>query len=255
MRVVTWNVNGIRACTKKGFLEWFAAEDPDVLCVQETKAHPEQVTPEVSKPEGYSVACANAVKRGYSGVWTYTKGEPESARVGLDLEPFDNEGRTVITDHGAFVLVGCYFPNSQREHARLPFKLDYNAAIMAECERLRAEGREVVITGDFNACHTHIDLENGKQNEKNAGFLPEERAWVSAMLELGYRDVYRDRYPGEKGHYTWWTYRANARARNIGWRLDYFLMTPGLAERVKDVVILADVMGSDHCPVRLDLDV
>lgn len=255
MRVTTWNVNGIRAALKKGFLDFLAAERPDVLCLQETKAHPEQVPREASRPEDFHLHCANARKRGYSGVWTYSREEPRSATIGLGVEEFDDEGRTVITDHGAFVLVNAYFPNSQREHTRLPFKLAFDARLRDACEELRAAGREVVITGDFNACHTHIDLENGKQNEKNAGFLPEERAWVSEMLGLGYRDVYRDRYPGEKGHYTWWTYRNGARERNIGWRLDYFLCSPGIAEKVADVRILAEVMGSDHCPVRLDLDV
>lgn len=254
MRIVTWNVNGIRACLKKGFADFLSEESPDVLCLQETKAHPEQVPPEGASPEGYQVYAANAVKRGYSGVWTYSKEEPEQVTIGLDVPEFDDEGRTVVSDHGAFVLVNCYFPNSQRSHARLPYKLRFDARVRDLCEGLRAEGREVVITGDFNACHTHIDLANGKQNEKNAGFLPEERAWVTEMLELGYRDVYRDQYPGEMGHYTWWTYRANARERNIGWRLDYFLVSPGLAEKVEKVEILAQVMGSDHCPVRLVLD-
>ncbi len=254
MRIVTWNVNGIRACTKKGFLDWFQTEKPDVLCLQETKAHPEQVTPEVANPEGYTVHAANAVKRGYSGVWTYTLGAPESARIGLDDERFDCEGRIVISDHGPFVLVNGYYPNSQRGGARLPYKLEFFKVLMERCAALRAEGKELILTGDFNACHTHLDIENAKQNEKNAGFLPEERAWVDSMLALGYRDIYRDRNPGEKGHYTWWTYRANARARNIGWRLDYFLLTPGLVDAVKDVKILSDIHGSDHCPVRLDLN-
>jgi exodeoxyribonuclease-3 len=254
LRIVTWNVNGIRACLKKGFADFLEQESPDLLCIQETKPHPEQVPPAGASPEGYSVYCASAVKRGYSGVWTYAREEASEVTIGLGEEEFDQEGRTVVTDHGAFVLVNSYYPNSQRSHARLPYKLRYDASVKDLCESLRAEGREVVLTGDFNACHTHIDLENGKANEKNAGFLPEERAWVTEMLDLGYRDVYRDQFPGEKGHYTWWTYRSNARERNIGWRLDYFLVTPGLAEKVRKVEILAKILGSDHCPVRLELD-
>lgn len=251
--ICTWNVNGLRACAKKGFTDWLAAEAPDVLCLQETKARPEQVTPLVSAPKGYRTLFAPAKKPGYSGTAMYTR-RPGTLSAGLDLSDFDDEGRTVIGDFDAFVVLGCYFPNSQPEHGRLPYKLAYDEAVAARCRELRSRGREVVICGDFNAAHTEIDLANPKQNEDNAGFLPEERAWVTAMLDEGWVDVFRERHPGEKGHYTWWTYRSGARARNVGWRLDYFLLSPGLARKVHDVRHLTLVEGSDHCPVRMDLD-
>lgn len=253
MRIVTWNVNGIRACGKKGFLDWLRDESPDAVCLQEIKALPEQVPPELREPEGYHAYWAPAERKGYSGVALFSKKKPEAVELGLGEPEFDCEGRTLIADYGRFVLATSYFPNSQREHARLPYKLAYDAALEARLEAFRAEGREVIVCGDFNAAHEEIDLANPKQNVKNAGFLPEERAWVTHMLELGWQDVFRDRHPGENGHYTWWTYRMNARARNIGWRLDYFLCTPGIAAKVKDVVNLTEVQGSDHCPVRLDL--
>ncbi len=251
--IVTWNVNGIRACARKGFLDWLAAERPDVVCLQETKAHPEQLEPGLLQPAGWQSWFASATKRGYSGVALYTQKPPLDVQIGLGIPAFDDEGRTIQADLGELVLLGGYFPNSQRSHARLPYRLEYNDAILQRCDQLRAQGREVVICGDFNAAHTPIDLSNPGPNKNNAGFLPEERAWVSEALATGLVDVFRERHPCEKGHHTWWSYRSNARARNVGWRLDYFLCTPGIAARVSDVRILADVIGSDHCPVRLDI--
>lgn len=254
MKLITWNVNGIRACAKKGFLDFLAAESPDLLALQETKAHKEQVTPEVVEPPGYRTFFSSAHRRGYSGVALYVREDlAVEVEPGLGIEEFDQEGRTQIAHVGDFSFLNSYYPNSQRTHARLPYKLAYDKAIREKAQELRGQGRGVILTGDFNAAHTEIDLANPKQNTKNAGFLPEERAWVTEMLELGYVDIFRERHPGEEGHYTWWTYRANARERNIGWRLDYFLITPDLVERVQDTKILADVHGSDHCPVRLEL--
>ncbi len=250
----TWNVNGIRACRKKGLLDWLDQARPDLLCLQETKAQPDQLDEALLRPVGYQSWFASAQKRGYSGVALYARQEPVEVIAGLGLEEFDSEGRTQQIDLGSFVLLNCYFPNSQRSHARLPYKLAYDAALLDRCQQLRDQGREVAICGDFNAAHTEIDLTHPGPNKKNAGFLPEERAWVSQALDWGLVDVFRQRHPGEKGHHTWWSYRSNARVRNVGWRLDYFLMTPGLAERVRDVRHLAEVLGSDHCPVLLELD-
>lgn len=255
LSIVTWNVNGIRACQKKGFLDWLKKESPQILAIQETKAQADQLEAELLAPAGYVSCFASARKKGYSGVAFYARGTIPPVTIGLDLPEFDDEGRTIMADLGSCMLLNGYFPNSQGEGKRLDYKLAYDEAVLARMEALRKEGRELVITGDFNAAHTAIDLANPKQNEKSPGFLPEERAWVSRMLELGWRDVFRDRHPGEEGHYTWWSYRTKARARNVGWRLDYFLVTPGLAEQVEDVRILADVEGSDHCPVRLTLRV
>jgi exodeoxyribonuclease III len=251
--IVTWNVNGLRACAKKGYLAWLEAEGADLVCLQETKAHPEQLDPGLREPAGWHTAFASAEKRGYSGVALYGRELAEGLEIGLGIEAFDREGRTIVADYGEFVLINGYFPNSQHSHARLPYKLDYDAAVLERSQALRASGREVVICGDFNAAHTPLDLARPKPNTKNAGFLPEERAWVDDALATGLVDVFRARHPDENGHYSWWSYRMNARARNIGWRLDYFLCSPGIAARVTDVRILKDVMGSDHCPVRLDL--
>lgn len=255
LRLVTWNVNGLRACAGKGFLDWLGTEGADVVCLQETKARPDQLPDAVRQPAGWQTHFASALKPGYSGTAAYCQATPVSVRLGLGEAAFDDEGRTLELDLGAFVLLAAYYPNSQPGGKRLAFKLAFDEAILARSQALRAAGREVALTGDFNAAHTEIDLANPKQNVENPGFLPEERAWVDRALATGLRDVFRDRHPGEKGHYTWWSYRPGVRARNIGWRLDYFLCSPGLAARVVDVRILQEVMGSDHCPVRLDLDV
>jgi exodeoxyribonuclease-3 len=255
LRVATWNVNGLRSCASKGYLDWLAASGADVVCLQETKARPEQLDEEVRQPRGWQTWFASALKPGYSGTAAYCRVAPAGVRLGLGDPAFDGEGRTIELDLGAFVLVGSYYPNSQPGGKRLDYKLAYDEAVLARAQALRAAGREVALTGDFNAAHTEIDLANPKQNEENPGFLPEERAWVDRALAAGLRDVFRDRHPGETGHYTWWTFRTGARARNVGWRIDYFLCSPDLAERVRDVRIHAEVLGSDHCPVTLDLDV
>jgi len=253
--ICTWNVNGLRACANKGFLDWLTTSAPDVLCLQETKAHREQIPPAVAEPAGYRTWFASAVKKGYSGTALYARRDPVDVVLGLGDRIFDDEGRTIVADFGPFTVINGYFPNSQPEAARLDYKLAYFAAVRRRADEVRAAGKGVVITGDFNAAHTEIDLANPKQNENNAGYLPEERSWVSTMLADGWADVFRDRHPGEKGHYTWWTYRMNARARNVGWRLDYFLVSADLVAAVDDVVILGDVLGSDHCPVSLTLRV
>lgn len=254
MRIVTWNVNGIRSATDKGLLDWLEREKPDLLCLQETKAQPDQLDPGLLAPKGYRSWFLSAEKKGYSGVALYAREEPAAVVLGMGKPEFDSEGRTATADFGRFAVVNCYFPNSQREHTRLPYKLAFDAAILEYCQRLRKAGKEVVLCGDFNAAHTEIDLANPKENEENAGFLPEERAWVDEILGKGYVDVFRERHPGQKGHYTWWTFRANARARNIGWRLDYFLVSKGLAGKASRVEHLTEVKGSDHCPVRLTLE-
>ena len=254
INICTWNVNGIRACVRKGFLQWMEGESPDILCIQETKAREEQLSTEVKSPEGYSSFFASAEKKGYSGVALYTKKTPQDVQIGLDIDDFDSEGRTIIAQYPEFVLISAYFPNSQNEGKRLPYKLAFDEAIARCCDEFRKSGKEVIICGDFNAAHEEIDLANPKQNVNNAGFLPEERQWVDEMLSQGFRDVFRERHPGEKGHYTWWSYRTRARERNAGWRLDYFLSTAGISEKIKEVSHLSEVMGSDHCPVRLVLN-
>ena len=253
LKIISWNVNGIRAAQRKGFLEWIQKESPDILCIQETKAEKEQLDRELLQPEGYLTYWNNAKnKRGYSGTAIFTKYKPQKISSGLGENKFDQEGRTIVAEFDHLVLFNIYFPNGKASEERLQFKLDFYAHLLGLCNQMHAAGDQIIVTGDFNTAHQPIDLKNPKQNENTSGFMPVERAWIDQYLAHGFVDVYRRIYP-EREEYTWWTYRANARARNIGWRLDYFLVSRSLADRVKDVVIYGDVMGSDHCPVLLDL--
>lgn len=251
--VVSWNVNGIRAAEKKGFLEWFARELPDVLCLQETKAHKGQVSPELAEPvfgaHRYRSWWSSAKKAGYSGTAIYSRREPESVRT-LGVDEFDDEGRVIIARFPEADIISAYFPNSQEEGARLPYKLGFCAAIQAECDRIVAEGRNVILCGDYNVAHKPIDLANPKSNEKNPGYLPEERAWMDSFTSAGYVDTFRA-FCSEPGRYTWWSYRFHAREKNVGWRIDYTCVNPSFMEKVRASEIQADVTGSDHCPVKL----
>ena len=255
LRLFSWNVNGLRACTRKGFLDWFNEEQPDILGLQETRALPEQLDDAVREPDGYETTHFPAEKKGYSGVALYTRVQPESVEAsGLGEDRFLNEGRLIIADYGDFLFYTGYFPNGGHDLKRVPYKLEFSEAVLQHAEAQRRAGRGVVICGDVNTAHTEIDLANPKSNQKNTGFLPEERAWVSRLIEHGYADVFRDRHPGEGEHYTWWSNRQGARARNVGWRIDYFFVSPELGKRVVDAKIHPDVMGSDHCPIELVLD-
>ena len=250
MKIITWNVNGVRSVANKGFLTWLTAESPDIVCLQETKAHPEQLTDDLLNPPGYLSYWASAVRRGYSGVALLVRDEPLEVHYGLGIHDYDSEGRVIIATYPNFTLLNVYVPNGQRDGGRLRYKLAFYEDLLAYCNRLRAEGCNVIICGDFNTAHREIDLANPKSNQKNSGFLPEERAWIERYIEHGYLDIFRE-FNQLPGQYTWWTYRLEARARNIGWRLDYFLTTTGVA--VEGSYILADVLGSDHCPVALIL--
>ena len=253
MRITTWNINGIRAALGKGLKDWMALESPDVLCLQEIKATHEQLTDEQKAFPGYNIIWNPAARLGYSGVATLYKDQPLAFDLGLGGERFDVEGRLIRTRHPDFLLYNVYFPNGQRGHERLSYKLDFYARMLAACDDLHALGENIIITGDFNTAHMPIDLRHPKENVNTSGFMPEERAWVDQYLQHGFVDVYRLLYP-ERVQYTWWTYISNARARNVGWRIDYFLVSEKLAARVKDVIIHDDVPGSDHCPVTLVLD-
>ncbi len=253
MKIVTWNVNGIRAALGKNLKTWMLAQSSDVFCLQEIKATPQQLTDEQRDFPGYSVIWNPAQRLGYSGVATFSKREQVEARLGLDEERFDVEGRVIRTRHEDFLLYNIYFPNGQRGHDRVEYKLDFYSRLLEICDGLLASGENIIITGDFNTAHAPIDLARPKENETTSGFLPEERAWVEKYLEHGFVDVYRRLYP-ERVQYTWWTYRMGARQRNIGWRIDYFLVSESLAGRVRDVIIHDGVTGSDHCPVELVID-
>jgi len=253
MKIVTWNVNGVRAALNKGAGKWWNSQELDVLCLQEIKAMPEQLTEAQLKHfDGFESIWNPATRKGYSGVATFTKMQPTEIRLGLSDERFDSEGRVIQTRLDDFVLFNIYFPNGQRGHERLQYKLDFYAHLLELCDQMHAAGESIILTGDFNTAHQPIDLKNPTQNTKTSGFMPIERAWIDKYLENGFVDIYRTLYP-EREEYTWWTYRVNARARNVGWRLDYFLVSEALVDRVTDVVILNEVMGSDHCPVILTI--
>lgn len=250
MKIITWNVNGLRAALRKGVRDWLLEQSADVLCMQETRVLPEQLTEEQRTLPGYDVIWNPAEKKGYSGVATWTKIPPQDTVLGLGDPRFDVEGRVIRTRHPGFHLYNIYFPNGQRGQERVAYKLDFYERLLAQCDDLHAEGETVIITGDFNTAHREIDLKNPGPNAKNSGFLPEERAMLDRYLAHGFVDVFRVLYP-EREQYTWWTFRANARARNIGWRIDYFLVSEALVPRIKDVIIHDEVLGSDHCPVAL----
>jgi exodeoxyribonuclease-3 len=251
VKITTWNVNGIRAALNKGVAGWWKTENPDVLCLQEIKAVPEQLTKDqMAEFEGYRAIWNPALRKGYSGVATFSKDEPLETTKGLGNEEYDVEGRVIQTLFDDFVLFNIYFPNGQRDLERLTFKLDFYAYLLDLCDEMHAAGKHIVITGDFNTAHNEIDLKNPKENQKTSGFMPVERAWIDKYLEHGFVDAYRELYP-DKVEYTWWTYRFRARDRGIGWRLDYYLVSEALMPRVKDVIVHEDVSGSDHCPVSM----
>ncbi len=237
----------------KNLKPWMLEQSPDVFCLQEIKATPQQLTDEQRDFPGYSVVWNPAQRPGYSGVATFSKQEPGEVQLGLDEERFDVEGRVIRTRHDDFFLYNIYFPNGQRGYDRVEYKLDFYARLLEICDGLHAAGENIILTGDFNTAHQPIDLARPDENETTSGFLPEERAWVQKYLEHGFVDVYRRLYP-ERVQYTWWTYRMAARQRNIGWRIDYFLVSERLAGRVRDVIIHEGVTGSDHCPVELVID-
>ncbi|MDR1390227.1 MAG: exodeoxyribonuclease III [Treponema sp.] len=256
MRIVSWNVNGIRAIGKKGFSAWLAGEKPGIICLQETKARPEQLGEllhiEWARGREYYTYWASAKKPGYSGVAIYSQKEPLEVQT-LGVGEMDDEGRVLAARYNDFVLLCAYFPNSQDAGARLDYKLRFCAAIQKKCADLVKKGANVILAGDYNVAHTAIDLARPKENEDSAGYLPEERAWMDAFLNAGFIDTFRRFHPGEKDRYSWWSYRMNARARNVGWRLDYFCVNRAFLSRVTKSSILDTVEGSDHCPVELQI--
>lgn len=252
MEIVTFNVNGLRAILKKGFMEWFKDKSPDILCLQEIKSSKDQLKGEIVEVEGYHAHWNSAQKPGYSGVVTLSKEEPLDVQFGMGIERFDTEGRLIRTKYPDFTLLNVYFPNGKMSDDRLKFKLDYYDTFLQFIEVLRKQGEELIITGDFNTAHKEIDLTNPKENEKYSGFLPIEREWMDNFESCGYIDSFRYFHP-EGEQYTWWTYRFKARERNIGWRIDYFFVSPGLIDKIEDSIILKDVYGSDHAPILLRL--
>lgn len=253
MQIVNWNVNGIRAAGRKGFLDWLHDTQPDIVGIQETKALPEQLPDELRSPEGYHGFWASAERKGYSGVAILSRHEPRVVHQGLGLHEFDSEGRTLVADYGDFVFITTYIPNGGNDHGRVPFKMSYKAALLDYCERLRAEGRSVIFGGDINTAHREIDLARPRENKNTTGFLLEERAWLDELVGRGWIDTFRHVHGDVPGAYSWWTERMNARERNVGWRIDYAFASPDLAERITGAAIHKDVFGSDHCPVSVTL--
>ena len=250
MKLITWNVNGLRACLGKGFLDFFKEMDADAFCLQETKLQPHQI--ELDLP-GYHIYWNSAEKKGYSGTALITKTEPLAVSYGIGISEHDTEGRVITAEYEDFYLVCCYTPNAQNELARIDYRMqwedDFRAYLMALDQK-----KPVVLCGDLNVAHEEIDLKNPKTNRGNAGFSDQERGKMTTLLQSGFADSFRALYPDKTGAYTWWSYRFNARKNNAGWRIDYFIVSQRLLPRVKDQIIHADVTGSDHCPVELDLD-
>lgn len=254
MRLVSWNVNGIRAAIKKDFFGSFEGMQTDVLCLQETKAQDEQVHEALADVSGYFVYCNSAVKKGYSGTAILSKVEPISVEMDMGIEEHDQEGRVIAAEYDDYILVTVYTPNSGSELKRLDYRQEWDAAFLNYLKTLE-ERKPVIVCGDLNVAHTEIDLARPKPNyNKAAGYTQKEIDGINALLDAGFVDTFRYKKP-EEIKYSWWSYRAGARAKNVGWRIDYFLTSEALRERIGDVDILNDVMGSDHCPVQLDLNV
>jgi len=252
LRILSWNVNGIRAVTKKGFLDWLSKESPDILCLQETKAQPDQLVSDLTEPAGYHAFFSSANKKGYSGVAIYSKEKPRDV-FEMGIERFDSEGRVLQAHFDDFVLITCYFPNSQDQGKRLEYKLDFCQSLQDLCREYDTQGIPTIICGDYNIAHEPIDLARPKQNEGNPGYLPEERAWMTQFLQSGYHDTFR-LYEPNGGHYTWWSYVTRGRERNVGWRLDYHCANEACRPLVQSAGIMADVLGSDHCPVSVEFE-
>lgn len=249
MKLVSWNVNGLRACLKKGFLEYFYRVNADIFCIQETKLQKGQIDLEL---QGYEQYWNDAVKKGYSGTAVFTKKTPLSVQYGVGIEEYDQEGRVITLEFETFYLVNVYTPNSQRELARLSYRMEWEDMFRYYLKKLDAV-KPVILCGDLNVAHKEIDLKNPKANQRNAGFTDEEREKMTALLDAGFIDTFRYFYPDKKEAYTWWSYITKARERNAGWRIDYFIVSERLKHVLKDAQIHADVMGSDHCPVALEL--
>lgn len=252
IKLISWNVNGIRAVLKKGFLEWFKETNPDILCIQETKAWEEQLPDELKNVPGYHSFFCQGVKKGYSGTAIYTKEKPLSVQRGFGIEKFDSEGRILIAEFSEFVLFNIYYPNGKQSQERLDYKMGFYEAFQNYANDLKTKGKKLVICGDVNTAHKEIDLARPKENSKVSGFLPEERAWIDRFVADGYIDTLR-MFKSEGEVYTWWDQVTRARERNVGWRIDYFYVTENLKDNVTNAFTLPDVMGSDHCPIGIEL--
>jgi len=253
-KLLSWNVNGLRAIMKKGFMDWLHAQNADIVCLQETKLQHDQIPEELAKQEGYHAYYDCAERKGYSGVALYSRRKPDRTACTLDNARFDKEGRILIAEYPEFLLYNIYFPNGQMSEERLQYKLAFYDEFLNHCENQRRQGKKIIITGDINTAHKEIDLARPKANSVISGFLPIERAWLDKLIACGYIDTFR-MFNQSEGQYTYWDQRFNARSRNVGWRIDYFFVSEELKPNVKDAFIQAEVMGSDHCPIGLVLEI
>jgi len=250
LKIVSWNVNGLRAIHGKGFLDWMMSEDADIVCVQESKAAEDQVPGELRRIEGYHSHFESARRKGYSGVAIWTRRKPKRIKTKIGIPRFDVEGRVIQAEYDGFTLFNVYFPNGGASPERLKFKLDFYDSFLYHIMSLRQ--RRIIICGDFNTAHREIDLARPRENRANTGFLPEERAWIDSLVSRGFVDTFRH-FNDQPGHYSWWDYKTRARERNVGWRLDYVFVSRLLEKNLERAFIRGEVMGSDHCPVGIEL--
>ena len=251
MKLISWNVNGLRAIVKKNFLDYMETESPDIIGLQETKLQEEQIPKEILELNGYHKYWSCAKKKGYSGVALFTKEKPINISFGIGEDRFDDEGRTIIAEFTDFVIINCYFPNGQRDEIRLQYKLDFYDRMLDVMNNIVASGKNIIVCGDYNTAHREIDLKNPKPNSKVSGFLPIERAWIDKLIKSGYADTFRH-FVKEPHEYSWWSYRYNARKNNAGWRIDYFFVNETFLPNIKNAFIQQEVLGSDHCPVGIE---
>lgn len=252
LRILSWNVNGLRAVCKKGFVDWFNSDQPDILCIQESRVTMDQMPKEIKNIDNYHIYLTSAEKKGYSGVMLFSKQKPKKVEHGIGVERFDIEGRVIIAEYESFMLFNVYFPNGKSSPERLEYKMDFYNSFLKYVNKLKKKNKALVICGDVNTAHKEIDLAHPKENENYSGFLPIERAWIDKLLSHGYIDTFR-KFNQEPGNYSWWDYKTRARERNVGWRIDYFFVSDDLQDKLKSAFILSDVMGSDHCPIGIKL--
>ena len=253
MKIISWNVNGIRSCARKGFLTFLEKEDPDILCIQESKAHPDDLDDTLIQPLKRHSYWSFADRKGYSGTVTFVKEPIKQIQHGIGIKKFDNEGRFIITDHGDFVLFNIYFPNGSQTERRHLFKQEFLQILSSHLKRLIQQKRQIIVVGDYNTAYLDFDVFDPKGLSNTSGFLPEERKWFKDFLSIGFVDCYRHFYPDKKDVYTWWSYRENARKNNRGWRIDHICVTTELINQVKSAAVLHMQQGSDHCPVAITL--
>ena len=252
MKIISWNVNGLRAIVKKNFLEYIADEQPDILCIQETKLQEPQIPVEIKELKEYHNYWSFAEKKGYSGTLILSKTQPLSVHYGITGIEDDPEGRAIIADYGKFILINCYFPNGKMRDERLQFKLKYYDQMLELMDSYVKSGKDIIVCGDYNTAHKEIDLKNPKANEKDSGFLPIERAWLDKLQNHGFIDTFRE-FNDQPEQYSWWSYRFGARARNAGWRIDYFWVNQTFMPNIENAYIQNEIQGSDHCPVGIEI--